>query len=158
MTQFLNPALASPKAARKERAQIAVPTASSTTDRAVQTLYRALGKDLKRSDNKDRLIMKAVANTMPDFIAALNEDAVEAFFFALERVATPANRRRIAMHALRTDIVDEMHIEADEEDAIAAAEKERAEAKIAAETKAAVEGKSTKAMPQEQATTDPSNS
>ncbi len=96
MTQFLNPALASSKAARKERAQTAVPTDSPATDRAVQTLYRALGKDLKRSDNKDRLIMKAVADTMPDFIAALNEDAVEAFFFALERVATPAKQQPVA--------------------------------------------------------------
>ena len=158
MTQLLNPALASSKAARKERAQTALPADSPATERAVQTLYRALGKDLKRSDNKDRLIMKAVADTMPDFIAALNEDAVEAFFFALERVATPASRRRIAMHAQRTDIVDEMHIDADEADALVAAEKERAEAKIAAETKAAAEGKSAKAMPQEQAAADESSS
>ena len=157
MTQFLNPALASSKAARKERTQISVPTDSSATDRAVKTLYRALGKDLKRSDNKDRLIMKAFADTMPDFIAALNEDALDAFFFAFERVATPANRRRIALHAMRTAIVDEMHIEADEEDALAAAEKERAEAKIAAETKTASDDKPAKAMPQDQAETDASN-
>jgi hypothetical protein len=137
MTQFLNPELASSKAARKERKQIALPAESSATERAVVTLQRALGKDLRRSDNKDRVIKKAINDTMDDFIAALNEDALEAFFFSLERVATPANRRRIAQHALRTDIVDEMHDEADAEEALAAEEKERAEAKAAAEGKSA---------------------
>ncbi|MFZ3582125.1 hypothetical protein ACOI1H_08145 [Loktanella sp. DJP18] len=158
MTQFLNPALASSKAARKERKQIALPVESSATERAVVTLQRALGRDFKRSDNKDRVIKKAINDTMDDFIAALNEDALDAFFFSLERVATPANRRRIAQHALRTEIVDEMHIEADEEDALAAEEQEGAEAKIAFETKAAAEGKSAKATPKEQAAADASGS
>ena len=142
MTQFLNPELAASKSARKERKQIASPAESSATERAVVTLRRALGKDLKKSDNKDRLIKKAIADSMDDFIAALNEDALEAFFFSLERIATPANRRRIAQHPLRTDIVEAMHDEADDEEALAAAEKERAEAKAAL-----IESKSAKKTP-----------
>ncbi|WOI56084.1 hypothetical protein [Palleronia sp. LCG004] len=69
---------------------------------------------------------------MPELIAAMDEDPLAALFFALERVATAPNRRRIAKHLLRPEIVDEMHAEADEEDALTAEEAARAEA-LAAE-------------------------
>ncbi|EAQ03123.1 hypothetical protein OB2597_13303 [Pseudooceanicola batsensis HTCC2597] len=69
---------------------------------------------------------------MPELIAAMDEEALAPLFFALERVATAPNRRPTAKHPLRPEIVDEMHLEADEEDR--AAEK-AAEAEGAADAK-----------------------
>ncbi len=86
-----------------------------------------MGKDFRKADNQERLITKAIADTMPELIAAMDEDALAPLFFALERVATAPNRRRIAKHPLRPEIVDEMHLEADEEEDRAAEEAAEAE-------------------------------
>ncbi|MBJ3764370.1 hypothetical protein ILP92_16640 [Maribius pontilimi] len=154
MTNFLNAEFAASKATRKERKQIARPEESSATERAVASLRRSLGKDLKKSDNKERLFTKAINDTMPEFIAAMDEEVLAPFFFSLERLATAANRRRIATHPLRSDIVDEMHEEADEEDARAAEEAERAaaeEEKRAAAKAAEDENKPAKLTPKAEA-------
>lgn len=138
MTQFLDPQLATSKAARKQRVQTAKPNASSVAERAFVTFQNAVGREVKKADNEERLIGKAVADTMPDLFAALNEEARPALFFSLERVATPVNRRRIAKHPLRPAIVDEMHAEADEAEALAAEEAAKAaEAEAKAAEKAA---------------------
>lgn len=142
MTKFLDPKLASSKSSRKERKQIAKPVESSATERAMASLRRSMGRDFKKTGDQEKLIAKAFNDTMPDFIAAMDEDVLVPFFFAFERLATPANRRRIAMHPLRSDIIDEMHEEADEEEALAAEEAERA----AAEAEA-VADKAAKATP-----------
>jgi hypothetical protein len=154
MTKFINSEFAASKATRNERKQIARPEESSATERAVASLRRSLGKDLKKSDNKERQITKAINDTMPEFIAAMDEDVLAPFFFSLERLATSANRRRIALHPLRSDIVDEMHEEADEEDALAAEEAERAaaeEEKRNAANAAQDEKKTVKPTPQAEA-------
>lgn len=128
MTTFLAPRLAASKTSRKERKRAARPSESDATARALATFQRAVGRDVRKADNEDRLIAKAIADTMPELIAAMDEDPLAALFFALERVATAPNRRRITKHPLRSDIVDEMHEEADEEDALAAEEAAKAEA------------------------------
>ncbi len=68
-----------------------------------------MGNDFRKAENQERLIAKAIADTMPELIAAMDEDALAALFFSLERLATAPNRRRIAKHPLRPEIVDEMH-------------------------------------------------
>ncbi len=88
MTNFLNSEFAASKATRNERKQIARPEESSATERAVASLRRSLGKDLKKSDSKEREITKAINDTMPEFIAAMDEDVLARFFFSLERLAT----------------------------------------------------------------------
>lgn len=93
------------------------------------SLRRSLSKDAKKEDQEDRLRDKAIADTMPEFIAAMDEEVLAPFFFSLERLATAANRRRIATHTLRPAIVEEMHEEADAEDARVAEEAKRAEEK-----------------------------
>lgn len=116
MTSFLNPELAADKASRKKRQQRPAGRDTAATERAMATLRRSLEKQTKKEDNQERLRAKAIADTMPDFIAALDEDALAPFFFALERLATAANGRRIATHPLRPEIVDEMHADADEDE------------------------------------------
>ncbi|WP_375263520.1 hypothetical protein [Palleronia sp.] len=150
MTKFLDPKLASSKASRKERKQTAPLQKSAATDRAVAALKRTMGNDFKKTDNQDRLRAKAINDTMPDFIAAMDEEVLAPFFFSLERLASAANRRRIATHPLRPEIVDEMHEEADEEEALAADEEALAaeEEGRAAAKAAARDGKAAKAMPQ----------
>ncbi|MBS1303254.1 hypothetical protein, partial [Loktanella sp. SALINAS62] len=113
MTKFLDPKLAASKSSRKERKEIAKPVESSSTERAVASLRRSMGRDFKKSDTKDRMTKKAINDTMDDFIAAMDEELLAPFFFSLERLATSANRRRIAGHSLRPETVDEMHEEAD---------------------------------------------
>lgn len=125
MTQFLNPELAASKTSRKKRQETPSTADTAGTARAMATLRRALEKQTKKADNQDRLRAKAINATMPDFIAALEDDTLAPFFFALERLATAANRRRIATHPLRPEVVDEMHAEADKEEAEAAAEAEK---------------------------------
>lgn len=150
MTKFLDPKLAASKSSRKERRQIAKPVESSATERAMASLRRSMGRDFKKTNDQEKLIAKALNDTMPDFIAAMDEDVLVPFFFSFERLATPANRRRIAMHPLRSDIIDEMHEEADEEEALAAEEAERAaaeEAERAAAEADAVADKAAKATP-----------
>ena len=137
MTSFLDPQLAASKASRKERRQAARPSESDATTRAFATFQRAVGRDFRKADNEERLIAKAISDTMPELISAMDEDPLAAFFFALERVATAPNRRRIAKHPLRPEIVDEMHEEADKEDARVAEEAAKAEAE--AEARAAKE-------------------
>ncbi|WP_295511644.1 hypothetical protein [uncultured Sulfitobacter sp.] len=151
MTKFINSEFAASKATRNERKQIARPEESSATERAVASLRRSLGKDLKKSDNKERQITKAINDTMPEFIAAMEEEVLAPFFFSLERLATSANRRRIASHPLRSDIVDEMHEEADEEDALAAEEAERVAAEEEKRNAAHDEKKTVKPTPQAEA-------
>lgn len=128
MANFLDPQLAASKASRKERRQAAKPSESNATARAVASLQRAMGKDFRKADSQERLIAKAIADTMPELIAAMDEDALAPLFFALERVATAPNRRRIAKHPLRPEIVDELHLEADEEEDRAAEKAAEAEA------------------------------
>jgi hypothetical protein len=143
MTNFLNPELASSKASRKKRQQVGEMRDSPATERAMTSLRNTLNKQVKKADNEERLRSKAINATMPEFIAAMDDDVLAPFFFGLEWLATAANRRRIAGHPLRPEIVDEMHEEADAEEAIAAEEEERAAA-MAAER----EAKAAKASPQ----------
>ena len=117
MTKFLNPALAASKASRKKRQQAEEAPDTAATARAMATLRRSLNKQVKKADNEERLRDKAIGDTMPDFIAAMDEEVLAPFFFSLERLATAPNRRRIASHPLRPEIVDEMHADADEEEA-----------------------------------------
>ncbi|OBY27886.1 hypothetical protein [Leisingera sp. JC1] len=88
-------------------------------------LWRALEKQAKATDNEDRLRARAINATMPRSIAAFGDDALEPFFFAFECLAAAANFCRIATHLLRPEVVDEMHEDADEEEARAAAEAEK---------------------------------
>lgn len=149
MTKLLDPQLANNKANRKERRRAASTKGSKGAERALASFQRSLEKDLQKTENQERLILKAISDTMPDFIATLNEETLESFFFAIERLATAANRRRIAKHALRPEIVDEMHAEVEEEEARAAeeAEKAEAEAKARKADNAAGQGDSAGAMP-----------
>ncbi|APX89642.1 hypothetical protein BV394_07880 [Brevirhabdus pacifica] len=128
MTKFLNPALAASKASRKKRQQAEETPDTAATARAMATLRRSLNKQVKKADNEERLRDKAIGDTMPDFIAAMDEEVLAPFFFSLERLATAPNRRRIASHPLRPEIVDEMHAEADEEEAAEAEEAAKANA------------------------------
>ncbi|CUH36615.1 hypothetical protein JSE7799_01222 [Jannaschia seosinensis] len=143
MTHFLNAEFAASKASRKKRQQVEDLPDTAATEKAMATLRRSLGKQAKKADNQDRLRTKAINDTMPEFIAAMDEEVLAAFFFGLERLATAANRRRIATHPLRPEVVDEMHEEADAEEALAAEEEERAAAKAAER-----DGKAAKAMPE----------
>ena len=153
MTNFLDAQLAGSKTLRKERQQAARPSESDATARAFASFQRAVGRDFRKADNQEKLIAKAIADTMPELIAAMDEDPLVALFFALERVATAPNRRRIAKHPLRTEIVDDMHVEADEEEARAAEEAARAEAEaeVRAGEKSGGQGGSNPAIPKEDA-------
>ena len=126
MTKFLDPKLATSKTSRKKRMQIEDIPDEAAALRIAAIMQRSAKKKVEKANNEARLRAKAINTTIPDFIAALDEDALAPFFFALERLATAANRRRIASHPLRPEIVNEMHIEADEEEA-AAEEAERME-------------------------------
>ncbi|WP_282025951.1 hypothetical protein [Limimaricola cinnabarinus] len=126
MTNFLNAELAASKASRKKRMQVEAISDQAAAARIAAIIERSTKKRVEKANNEARLLAKAINATIPDFIAALDEDALAPFFFALERLATAANRRRIASHPLRPEIVDEMHLEADEEEA-AAEEAERLE-------------------------------
>ena len=97
MTNFLDAQLAGSKTLRKERQQAARPSESDATARAFASFQRAVGRDFRKADNQEKLIAKAIADTMPELIAALDEDALAPLFSALERVATAPNRRRIAI-------------------------------------------------------------
>lgn len=143
MTNFLNSELAASKASRKQRQQSAGLPDTAATARALATLRRSLDKQVKKEDKEERLRSKAINDTMPEFIAAMDDEVLAPFFFGLERLATAANRRRIATHPLRPDIVDEWHEEADAEEARAAEEELRAAAKAAER-----DAKGAKATPQ----------
>ena len=128
MTKFLDPALAASKSSRKKRQQAEEAPDTAATARAMATLRRSLNKQVKKADNEERMRDKAIGDTMPDFIAAMDEEVLAPFFFSLERLATAPNRRRIASHPLRPVIVDEMHAEADEEEAAEAEKAAKADA------------------------------
>jgi len=119
MTKFLDPKLATSKTSRKKRMQVEDIPDEAAALRIAAIVQRSAKRKVEKANNEARLRAKAINATVPDFIAALDEDALAPFFFALERLATAANRRRIASHPLRPEIVDEMHIEADEEEAVA---------------------------------------
>ncbi|SES41070.1 hypothetical protein SAMN04490244_11812 [Tranquillimonas rosea] len=145
MTKFLNPDLAASKSSRKKRQQADDAPDTAATERALATLRRSLNKQVKKADNQERLRTKAINDTMPDFIGAMDDEVLAPFFFGLERLATAANRRRIATHPLRPEIVDEWHDEADAEEALAAEEEERAAAKAAEHEARAVKATPTEA-------------
>ena len=143
MTNLLNPELVASKSSRKKRQQAEIAPDTPATERALATLRRSLNKQVKKADNEERLRAKAISDTMPDFIAAMDEEVLEVFFFSLERLATAANRRRIASHPLRPEIVDEMLEEAEADDErIAEQERKAAEA-------AERDAKAAKATPQD---------
>ncbi|RVV96518.1 hypothetical protein EKE94_18265 [Mesobaculum littorinae] len=143
MTKFLNPDLAASKSSRKKRQQVDAAPDTPATERALATLRRSLNKQVKKADNEERLRAKAIADTMPEFIAAMDEEVLTPFFFSLERLATAANRRRIASHPLRPEAVDEMLEDAEADDErIAEQERKAAEA-------AEHGAKTAKATPQE---------
>lgn len=119
MTKFLDPQLAISKTSRKKRMQVEDIPDEAAALRIAAIMQRSAKKKVEKANNEARLRAKAINATVPDFIAALDKDALAPFFFALERLATAANRRRIASHPLRPEIVDEMHLEADEEAAVA---------------------------------------
>ena len=142
MTNFLDAQLASSKTLRKERQQAARPSESDATARAFATFQRAVGRGFRKADNQEKLIAKAIADTMPEFIAAMDDEVLTPFFFSLERLATAANRRRIASHPLRPEAVDELHEDEDAKDErIAEQERKAAEA-------AERDAKTAKATPQ----------
>ena len=143
MNQLLKPELVASKALRKKRQQVDDRPDTPATERAIALLRRSMNKQAQKEDHEDRLRAKAIADTMPEFIAAMDEEVLAPFFFSLERLATAVNRRRIATHPLRPAIVNEMHEEADAEDARAVEEEKREQAK-AAERNA----KAAKVMPQ----------
>lgn len=143
MTQLLKPELVASKALRKKRQQADDRPDTPATERALASLRRSMNKQVQKEDHEARLRAKAIADTIPEFIAAMDEEVLAPFFFSLERLATAANRRRIATHPLRPAIVNEMHEDADAEDARVAEEDKREQGK-AAERNA----KAAKAMPQ----------
>ena len=128
MTNLLDPKFAASKASRKERQQANEPPVTAATERAMATILRSLNKQAKKEDAQERLRVKAINDTMPELIAAMDEEFLAPFFFGLERLATAANRRRIATHPLRPEIVDALHEEADAEEALAAEAEERSKA------------------------------
>lgn len=143
MNQMLNPEFVASKASRKKRQQADDRPDTPATEKALESLRRSLNKQAQKKDHEARLRAKAIADTMPELIAAMDEDVLAPFFFSLERLATTANRRRIATHPLRPAIVQEMHEDADAENARMAEEEKRTAAKAAER-----DAKAAKAMPQ----------
>lgn len=143
MNQLLNPEYVASKASRKKRQQVDDRPDTPATERALASLRRSLNKQVLKEDHEVRLRAKAIADTMPEFIAAMDEEVLAPFFFSLERLATIANRRRIASHPLRPAVVEEMHEEADAENARMAEEEKHAAVKGAER-----DAKAAKAMPQ----------
>ncbi len=84
------------------------PGKRTATERAFQSLERAIDTDSKRRQRLESERRKAVGATFADWIENVDHDLRVEIFAGLEVSATKANRNRIASYEDRPDEVDDI--------------------------------------------------